>query len=249
MDKEQNSTLYAIDALSQQVPGISSAKMAYYLSEVLNQVEVDYESFQTSKVVPEIQQAALINLSEQIKAINNKVTDNRTNTTPDLETFELGKLESENNLETSNESRQVVNSKSPDGKLETKQNELKNESQNGNSEGVTIQKIISLILDRLLEQGRQAEAEGKERIYESQQYTAALQIEGNEQIVSLDRNNPKEDSPKEALLASKTTNEQEFRIIVNTLEKDELEKFNSLIAEESEKRALNLLKDKDTKEL
>ena len=41
MDKEQNSTLYAIDALSQQVPGISSAKMAYYLSEVLNQAAKD----------------------------------------------------------------------------------------------------------------------------------------------------------------------------------------------------------------
>ncbi|MHC5730131.1 MAG: hypothetical protein ACYTXY_39675, partial [Nostoc sp.] len=95
--------------------------------------------------------------------------------------------------------------------------------------------VIPVILDRLDIFGK-PDKETQDIIYKSEEYTASLKFEEDSQTLSLDRNLPDSEQSREALLASRDNNLEEYSITINNLTKEEFERFKTLYNEQQARR-------------
>lgn len=210
---------------------VSLAMIAYIAREAIKELNISKENFEEARRNPptaEEQRDAAKNFTIFSKEISEQVQD--------LDKLALGELKNEK-----------LHNQQPEKLIEqnstTFDDEKKYDNSNNNGEklkeeskkvavinAVNVQQfVIPVIVQRLAQLGR---ADKENIVYEGQDYTASLRLEKDYQTLSLDRNSPTNEEAREALLASKNSNEQEYSIVINNLTQEEFERFKVLFKEE-----------------
>lgn len=93
--------------------------------------------------------------------------------------------------------------------------------------------VIPVIADKIITEGKDGE-EPNIVTYDSNSFSAMLRLGDEEQTISLDR---KDSENTNALVASKSNNQQEYQIVINNLKREEFEKFKALFDKAAQKEA------------
>lgn len=93
--------------------------------------------------------------------------------------------------------------------------------------------VIPVIADKIITEGKDGE-EPNTVTYDSNNFSAMLRLGDEEQTISLDR---KDSENTNALVASKSNNQQEYQIVINNLKREEFEKFKALFDKAAQKEA------------
>lgn len=93
--------------------------------------------------------------------------------------------------------------------------------------------VIPVIADKIITEGKDGE-EPNTVTYDSNSFSAMLRLGDEEQTISLDR---KDSENTNALVASKSNNQQEYQIVINNLKREEFEKFKALFDKAAQKEA------------
>ncbi|NEU71760.1 hypothetical protein PI95_003970 [Hassallia byssoidea VB512170] len=210
---------------------VSLAMIAYIAREAIKELNISKENFESARRNPptaEEQRDAAKNFTIFSKEISEQVQE--------LDKLALGELKDDQ-----------LHNQQPEKLIEqnstTFDDEKKYDNSNNNGEklkeeskkvavinAVNVQQfVIPVIVQRLAQLGR---ADKENIVYEGQDYTASLRLEKDYQTLSLDRNSPTNEEAREALLASKNSNEQEYSIVINNLTQEEFERFKVLFKEE-----------------
>lgn len=146
-------------------------------------------------------------------------------------------------VENSEDKSQAVNSKgaqsstkvqSKEGK-EGKESKDKKEALSSPTNDEVKLFVIPVIADKIITNGKDG-IEANTVTYDSDSFTAMLRLGDEEQVISLDR---KDASPENtsALVAAKGNNQQEYKIIINNVNREEFERFKALFDKATQKHS------------
>ncbi|MBD2772062.1 hypothetical protein [Iningainema tapete] len=210
---------------------VSLAMIAYIAREAIKELNISKEKFEEARRNPptaEEQRDAAKNFTIFSKEISEQVQELDKLALGDLKDDQLQTQQPEKLLEQN--STNFDNDKKDDDSNNNGE-KLKEESNKiAVIKAVNVQQfVIPVIVQRLAQLGR---SDKENIVYEGQDYTASLRLEKDYQTLSLDRNSPTNEEAREALLASKNSNEQEYSIVINNLTQEEFERFKALFKEE-----------------
>lgn len=227
------------------VEGLTLAMQASLLRELIKQLNIPNEKFEECAKNPptaEERKEAVLRLNSEINRISEVVQDEvKVNSTEIKPITFVNQVNQESSSQA--KASQFTGTKIEPEVLKNPTN--KNDGNNGNpveespedrvefltADSQIKQFVISVILDRLYIFGK-SDKETQGIIYKSEEYTASLKLEEDSQILSLDRNLPDSEQSREALLASRNNNSEEYSITINNLTKEEFERFKTLFHEQ-----------------
>ena len=239
---------------------ISPAKAAYILSQILEKVGYDEQSFENTveEVSPSEQEDAIKTLSKMIGGVNSGKSYEESILTA---LYEAEKRAEEIAHRTAPlllaEDRETSPSTQPDSVDEvdsspafvpdvvesvstlTEQEKTSANHHQQNTEEIH-RYVIPLVLTRLIKEGLAIESEDDEglssRVYESEKFTATLKVTpGGEQLLTLDRNALIENEEARALEATRESSQLRFEIIINNFTQQELDKIKAIAIQEAQK--------------
>ncbi|MBD2413956.1 hypothetical protein H6H01_25165 [Nostoc calcicola FACHB-3891] len=232
------------------VEGLTPAIQASLLRELIKQLNIPDDKFEESAKKPptaEERKEAVLRLNSEINRISKVVQDeakvNSTEIKPITFVSQVNQ-ESSSQAEASQFTGTTIEPeviKNPTNKNDDDNNGSPvEESPEDRVQSLTAdsqirQFVIPVILDRLDIFGK-ADKETQGVIYKSEEYTASLKLEEDSQTLSLDRNLPDYEESREALLASRDNNSEEYSITINNLTKEEFERFKTLFNEQQARR-------------
>lgn len=231
------------------VEGLTPAMQASLLRELIRQLNIPDDKFEESAKKPptaEERKEAVLRLNSEINRISEVVQDEAKVTSIELEPITF--LHQLNQESTSPAEASQSTGKTIESEV-IKKTTNKNDDNNGNpveespedrvqsltADSQIRQFVIPVILDRLDIFGK-SDKETQGIIYKSEEYTASLKLEEDSQTLSLDRNLPDSEQSREALLASRDNNSEEYSITINNLTKEEFERFKTLFNEQQAHR-------------
>lgn len=231
------------------VEGLTPAMQASLLRELIKQLNIPDDKFEESAKKPptaEETKEAVLRLNSEINRISEVVQDEAKANSTELETITfINQLnqESSSQAEASHFTGTTIEPevlKSPTNKNDDNNGNPVEESPEDRVQSLTAdsqirQFVIPVILDRLDIFGK-SDKETQGIIYKSEEYTASLKSEEDSQTLSLDRNLPDSEQSREALLASRDNNSEEYSITINNLTKEEFERFKTLFNEQQARR-------------
>ncbi|MBW4685676.1 MAG: hypothetical protein KME40_11390 [Komarekiella atlantica HA4396-MV6] len=233
------------------VEGLTPAMQASLLRELIKQLNIHDDKFEESAKKPptaEETKEAVLRLNSEINRISevvqNEVKVKVNSTEIKLITFvNQVNQESSSQAEASQFTRTTIEPealKNPTNKNDDNNGNPVEESPEDRVQSLTAdsqirQFVIPVILDRLDIFGK-SDKETKGIIYKGEAYTASLKLEEDSQTLSLDRNLPNSEQSREALLASRDNNSEEYSITINNLTKEEFERFKTLFNEQQARR-------------
>ncbi|WP_414570707.1 hypothetical protein [Nostoc sp. CCY 9925] len=231
------------------VEGLTPAIQASLLRELIKQLNIPDDKFEESAKKPptaeEIKEAVL-RLNSEINRISKVVQDeakvNSTEIKPITFVNQVNQ-ESSSQAEASQFTGTTIEPeviKNPTNKNDDNNGSPVEESPEDRVQSLTAdsqirQFVIPVILDRLDIFGK-SDKETQGIIYKSEEYTASLKSEEDSQTLRLDRNLPDSEENREALLASRDNNSEEYSITINNLTKKEFERFKTLFNEQQARR-------------
>jgi len=231
------------------VEGLTPAMQASLLRELIKQLNIPDDKFEESAKKPptaEETKEAVLRLNSEINRISEVVQDEAKANSTELETITFinqVNQESSSQAEASHFTGTTIEPevlKSPTNKNDDNNGNPVEESPEDRVQSLTAdsqirQFVIPVILDRLDIFGK-SDKETQGIIYKSEEYTASLKLEEDSQTLSLDRNLPDYEESREALLASRDNNSEEYSITINNLTKEEFERFKTLFNEQQARR-------------
>jgi hypothetical protein len=231
------------------IKGLTPAMQASFLRELIAQLNIPDEKFEESAKNPptaEERKQAVLNLNSEMNRVSKIVQEEAKVNSTEIKpiTFD-NKVNQESSSQA--EASQFTGTTIEPEVLENPTN--KNDDNNGNpveespedrvqsltADSQIRQFVIPVILDRLDIFGK-SDKETQGIIYKSEEYTASLKSEEDLQTLSLDRNLPNYEQSREALLASRDNNSEEYSISINNLTKEEFERFKTLFNEQQARR-------------
>ncbi|MEH1872170.1 hypothetical protein [Nostoc sp.] len=231
------------------VEGLTPAMQASLLRELIKQLNIPDDKFEESAKKPltaEERKEAVLRLNSEINRISEVVQDEaKVNSTEIQPITFVNQVNQESSSQA--EASQFTGTTIESEVLKNPTN--KNDDNNGNlvekspedrvqlfpADSQIQEFVIPVILDRLDIFGK-PDKETQDIIYKSEEYTASLKIEEDSQTLSLDRNLPDSEQSREALLASRDNNSEEYSITINNLTKEEFERFKTLYNEQQARR-------------
>ncbi|MEH2206293.1 MAG: hypothetical protein V7K53_19800 [Nostoc sp.] len=228
------------------VEGLTLAMQASLLRELIKQLNIPDDKFEESATKPptaEETKEAVLRLNSEINRIIEVVQDKVKVNSPELEPITFVNQESSSQAEASQFTRTTIEPevlKNPTNKNDDNNGNPVEESLEDRVQSLTAnsqirQFVIPVILDRLDIFGK-SDKETQGIIYKGEAYTASLKLEEDSQTLSLDRNLPDSEQSREALLASRDNNSEEYSITINNLTKEEFERFKTLFNEQQARR-------------
>lgn len=228
------------------VEGLTPAMQASLLRELIKKLNIPDDKFEESTKKPptaEETKEAVLRLNSEINRISEVVQDEVKVNSTELEPITFVNQESSSKAEASQSTRKIIESeviKNPTNKNDDNNGNPVEESPEDRIQSLTAdsqirQFVIPVILDRLDIFGK-SDKETQGIIYKSEEYTASLKLEEDSQTLSLDRNLPDSEQSREALLASRDNNSEEYSITINNLTKEEFERFKTLFNEQQAHR-------------
>ncbi|MDZ8084222.1 MAG: hypothetical protein RMY16_01290 [Nostoc sp. DedQUE12b] len=231
------------------VEGLTPAMQASLLRELIKQLNIPDDKFEESAKKPptaEETKEAVLKLNSEINRISEVVQDEAKVNSTELEpiTF-VHQVNQESTLQA--EASQFTGTtiepeviKNPTNKNDDNNGNPVEESPENRVQSITAdsqirQFVIPVILDRLDIFGK-SDKETQGIIYKSEEYTASIKLEEDSQTLNLDRNLPDSEQSREALLASRDNNSEEYSITINNLTKEEFERFKTLFNEQQARR-------------
>lgn len=228
------------------VEGLTPAMQASLLRELIKQLNIPDDKFEESAKKPptaEETKEAVLRLNSEINRISKVVQDEAKVNSTEIKPITFVNQESSSQAE----ARQFTGTTIEQEVLKNPTN--KNDDNNGNpveespedrvqsltADSQLRQFVIPVILDRLDIFGK-SDKETQGIIYKSEEYTASLKLEEDSQTLSLGRNLPDSEESREALLASRDNNSEEYSITINNLTKEEFERFKTLFNEQQAHR-------------
>ncbi|MHC5716207.1 MAG: hypothetical protein ACYTX0_29830 [Nostoc sp.] len=231
------------------VEGLTPAMQTSLLRELIKQLNIPDDKFEESAKKPltaEERKEAVLRLNSEINRISEVVQDeakvNSTEIQPITFVNQVNQ-ESSSQAEASQFTGTTIESevlKNPTNKNDDNNGNLVEESPEDRvqlfpADSQIQEFVIPVILDRLDIFGK-PDKETQDIIYKSEEYTASLKFEEDSQTLSLDRNLPDSEQSREALLASRDNNSEEYSITINNLTKEEFERFKTLYNEQQARR-------------
>lgn len=231
------------------IKGLTPAMQASFLRELIAQLNIPDEKFEESAKNPptaEERKQAVLNLNSEMNRVSKIVQEEAKVNSTEIEPINfVNQVSQELSL-------QPEVSQSKENTIEPevlKRITNKNDDNNGNlvedgqhdkvqsltADSQIQQFIIPVILDRLNLFGI-SDKETQSVVYKGEAYTASLKSEEDSQTLSLDRNLPDSEESREALLASRDNNSEEYSITINNLTKKEFERFKTLFNEQQARR-------------
>lgn len=228
------------------VEGLTPAMQASLLRELIKQLNIPDDKFEESAKKPptaEETKEAVLRLNSEINRISEILQDEAKVNSTELEPITFVNQESSSQGEASQSTRKIIEPeviKNPTNKNDDNNGNPVEESPEDRVQSLTAdsqlrQFVIPVILDRLDIFGK-SDKETKGIIYKSEEYTASVKLEEDSQTLSLDRNLPDSEESREALLASRDNNSEEYSITINNLTKEEFERFKTLFNEQQARR-------------
>lgn len=231
------------------VEGLTPAMQASLLRELIKQLNIPDDKFEESAKKPltaEERKEAVLRFNSEINRISEVVQDeakvNSTEIQPITFVNQVNQ-ESSSQAEASQFTGTTIESevlKNPTNKNDDNNGNLVEESPEDRvqlfpADSQIQEFVIPVILDRL-DIFVKPDKETQDIIYKSEEYTASLKFEEDSQTLSLDRNLPDSEQSREALLASRDNNLEEYSITINNLTKEEFERFKTLYNEQQARR-------------
>ncbi|MEH1947129.1 MAG: hypothetical protein V7K77_09250 [Nostoc sp.] len=231
------------------VEGLTPAMQASLLRELIKQLNIPDDKFEESaKKAPTAEETkeAVLRLNSEINRISEILQDEAKVNSTELEPITFVNQvnqESSSQAEASQSTGTTIEPeviKKPANKNDDNNGNPVEESPENRIQSLTAdsqirQFVIPVILDRLDIFGK-SDKETQGIIYKSEEYTASLKLEEDSQTLSLDRNLPDSEQSREALLASRDNNSEEYSITINNLTKEEFERFKTLFNEQQARR-------------
>ncbi|MHC5818594.1 MAG: hypothetical protein ACYT04_22570 [Nostoc sp.] len=228
------------------VEGLTPAMQASLLRELIKQLNISDDKFEESAKKPptaEERKEAVLRLNSEINRVSEIVQDEAKVNSTEIQPITFVNQESSSQAEASQSTGKTIEPEV------IKNTTNKNDDNNGNlvkespedrvqlfpADSQIQEFVIPVILDRLDIFGK-PDKETQDIIYKSEEYTASLKFEEDSQTLSLDRNLPDLEESKEALLASRDNNLEEYSITINNLTKEEFERFKTLYNEQQARR-------------
>jgi hypothetical protein len=237
--KDLAATLAGIEA-----EGMSLAQKAAIVREMMDYLKItneQVEEYGKQGITEETQKEASSNLSPVVGEVVQLASDEAKVISTELEPISfVAQNKSKSEINQANgikfEPESLINSYNKnDDNSNTGAEESKEEKEQIVVDSQIQNFVIPVIIDRINVFGKQ-EKESSNIVYQGEEYTASLKLEKDTQTLSLDRNNPELEENKEALLASKGNNSQEYSIVVNNLTLEEFERFKTLFQEQQIRR-------------
>jgi hypothetical protein len=238
-----------------EVEGMSLAQKAAIVREMMEYLKItneQVEEYGKQGITEETQKGASSSLSPVVGEVVQLASDEAKVISTELEPISFVAQNAQNNGQNKSndkvnqangirfEPESLINSKSKnDDNSNTGVEESKEDKEQIADDSQIQQFVIPVIVDRINLFGKQ-EKESPNIVYQGEEYTASLKLEKNTQTLSLDRNSPELEENKEALLASKYNNSQEYSIVVNHLTQEEFERFKALFQEQQIRREQSL---------
>jgi len=228
------------------VEGLTPAMQVSLLRELIKQLNIPDDKFEESaKKLPtaEERKEAVLRLNSEINRISEVVQDELKVNSTEIKPITFVNQESSSQAEASQFIGTTIEPevlKNPTNKNDDNNGNPVEESPEDRVQSLTAnsqikQFVIPVILDRLDISGK-SDNETQGIIYKGEVYTATLKLEEDSQTLSLDRNLPDSEQSREALLASRDNNSEEYSITINNLTKEEFERFKTLFNEQQARR-------------
>ncbi|OYD89256.1 hypothetical protein CDG77_19360 [Nostoc sp. 'Peltigera membranacea cyanobiont' 213] len=228
------------------VEGLTPAMQASLLRELIKQLNIPDDKFEESAKKPptaEETKEAVLRLNSEINRISEILQDEAKVNSTELEPITFVNQESSSKAEASQSTRKIIEPeviKNPTNKNDDNNGNPVEENPEDRVQSLTAdsqirQFVIPVILDRLNLFGI-SDKETQSVVYKGEAYTASLKLEEDSQTLSLDRNLPDYEESREALLASRDNNSEEYSITINNLTKEEFERFKTLFNEQQARR-------------
>ncbi|MEH2188757.1 MAG: hypothetical protein V7K64_21730 [Nostoc sp.] len=228
------------------VEGLTPAMQASLLRELIKQLNIPDDKFEESAKKPptaEETKEAVLRLNSEINRISEVVQDEAKANSTELKPITFVNQESSSQAQASQFTGTTIEPeviKKPANKNDDNNGNPVEESPEDRVQSLTadsqiIQFVIPVILDRLDIFGK-PDKDTQGIIYKSEEYTASLKSDEDSQTLSLDRNLPDSEQSREALLASRDNNSEEYSITINNLTKEEFERFKTLFNEQQARR-------------
>jgi hypothetical protein len=228
------------------VEGLTPAMQASLLRELIKQLNIPNDKFEESAKKPptaEERKEAVLRLNSEINRIGEVVQDEAKVNSTEIKPITFVNQESSSQAKASQSTGTTIEPeviKNPTNKNDDNNGNPVEESPEDRVQSLTAdsqirQFVIPVILDRLDIFGK-SDKETQGIIYKSEEYTASVKLEEDSQTLSLDRNLPDSEESREALLASRDNNSEEYSITINNLTKEEFERFKTLFNEQQARR-------------
>ncbi|MHC5775962.1 hypothetical protein [Nostoc sp.] len=231
------------------VEGLTPAMQASLLRELIKQLNISDDKFEESAKKPptaEERKEAVLRLNSEMNRVSEIVQDEAKVNSTEIKPITFVNQVSQESSSQAEASQSTVKTIEPEV---IKNTTNKNDDNNGNlvkespedrvqlfpADSQIQEFVIPVILDRLDIFGK-PDKETQDIIYKSEEYTASLKFEEDSQTLSLDRNLPDLEESKEALLASRDNNSEEYSLTINNLTKEEFERFKTLYNEQQARR-------------
>jgi hypothetical protein len=255
-----NSLVTLAETTSKISEDISPAKAAYILSQILDKVGYDEQSFEkiAEEVSPSEQEDAIRTLSEIIGGVNSgksyeesivtalslaeeraEEIDDKAAPLPLVEGRETSPSTQSSSIDEVDSNSAFARDVIEEISTLTEQEETLVSLHQQNTEDIH-RYVIPLVLTRLMKEGSALESGDNEdlrtRVYESEKFTATLKVTpGDKQLLTLDRNAPLDNEEARALEATRESSQLRFEIIINNITQQELEKIKMIALQEAQK--------------
>lgn len=216
---------------------MTEAMYAANLQEKINQLGITDESIakraqEIGIVSSEEKEEAKQQLAQIVSQIHEDKAAQAQVTIEGVEPISITSFESNNNNQIQG---QIINVESQPSNTDKKDDDNKKTEATVENQEFTIVKnsqIQQVIIPKLLEVlSNKGQPENGAVVYQGEKYTVGIKLEENSNTISLDRNSDSDN--KEALIASKGSDEPNYSIIVNNITQAEFERFKLLFEEQN----------------
>ncbi|BDA72382.1 unknown protein [Calothrix sp. PCC 7716] len=216
---------------------MTEAMYAANLQEKINQLGITDESIakraqEIGIVSSEEKEQAKQQLAQIVSQIHEDKAAQAQVTIEGVEPINITSFESNNNNQIQEQTINVESQPSNTDKKDDDNNKTETTVENQEFTIVKNLQIQQVIIPKLLEVlSNKGQPENGAVVYQGEKYTVGIKLEENSNTLSLDRNSDSEN--KEALIASKGSDEPNYSIIVNNITQAEFERFKLLFEEQN----------------
>ncbi|NJN07480.1 MAG: hypothetical protein HC815_05630 [Richelia sp. RM1_1_1] len=198
---------------------LTPAQICYELKRAASGLTEDkIKSYQSEPLSPNQRKDALDNISN---FLTNREAENQMS----LPKIENTLIQDDNKLQKSDEIKSSNKLSEP---------ETNNKAANPPTSEEVKRFVIPVIADKIITNAKNG-TEPNTVTYNSDNFSAMLILEDEQQTISLDRKNAEPENTN-ALIASKGNNQQEYQIIINNISRHEFERFKALFEKASQKQ-------------
>lgn len=228
---------------------MTEAMYAANLQEKINQLGITDESIakraqEIGTVSPEEKEQAKEKLAQLANQIHEDKVEQAQVSVEGIKPITITSFEPNNNNQIQGQTTETESQPSSTGK-KNDDNNNKTEATVENQEVVITKNsdIQQVIIPKLLEVLRnEGNPENGAVVYQGEKYTVSIKLEEDSNTLSLDRNSDSDN--KEALIASKGSDEPNYSIVVNNITQAEFERFK-LLFEEQNRRTTQQTQEQD----